>query len=84
MCIDDSIKAHAKSIGLSYWNIHGSNSKTVGNKLTDVEFLENISDNYIVGLTELRTEKEVYLPDYKLLKQKIRKKIKKEKNTQQK
>ena len=62
MCIDDSMKAHAKSIGLSYWNIHGSNSKIIGNKLTDVEFLEKISDNHIVGLSELHTKKEVYLP----------------------
>ena len=75
MCIYASTKPHTESISLSYWNIHGSNSKIIGNKLTDVEFLEKISGNHIVGLAELHVDKEVYLPGYKLLKQKIRKKF---------
>ena len=62
-------------IQIAYWNIHGSTSKIIGNKLSDLEFLDEIKGCDIVGLAELHIEKEVSLPGFKLLKQKIRKKI---------
>ena len=73
MCIGNSAKVHAKSLNILYWNIHGSNSKLVGNKLNDFDFLKKISGNHIVGLAELHADKEVYVPGYKLLKQNSKK-----------
>ena len=63
-----------KSLKISYWNIHGVKSKITNNKLSDDEFLQNISKSDIVGLAELHTNEEVSLPGYKLMKQKFREK----------
>ena len=71
MCIG-APKAKAKFLNISYWNIHGSNSKAIGNKLADPNFLKIISRNHIVGLAELHTNDKISLPGYKLVKQKIR------------
>ena len=68
MCIGVSAKAPALSLNLAYWNIHGSTSKEVGNKLGDSDFLKNISKDHIVGLAELHADKNVSLTGYKLLK----------------
>ena len=38
---------------ICYWNIHGWNSKIVGNKLVDPEFLQKVSKFDIVTLSEL-------------------------------
>ena len=70
MCIYANTKAHTESISLSYWDIHGSNSKIIGNKLTDVDILEKNLGTHIVGLVELHVDEEVYLPSYKMMKQK--------------
>ena len=57
-----------------YWNIHGWSSKELGNKLTDHEFLSKISHCDVVCLSELHSEKEVSLPGFISVKQKIREK----------
>ena len=43
--------------------------------MSDREFLEKLKNSDIVAMAELHNEKEVALPGYKLLKQKIRKKV---------
>ena len=57
-----------------YWNIHGWNSKIIGNKLIDKEFLEKVSKYDIVALAELHCENELSLPGFTNIKQKIREK----------
>ena len=56
----------------SYWNIEGYKSKIVGNKLKYPEFLNIISGSDIVGLVKLHADKELVIPGFKSLKQKIR------------
>ncbi len=64
-----------KGIKICYWNIHGVKSQIINDKLLDPEFLKNLNNSDIVSLSELHTEeKDVFLPGYRLLKQKIRKK----------
>ena len=63
-----------RSLKRCYWNIHGWNSKTIGNKLIDPEFLQTISKSDIVGLSEIHSDIEVSLPGFMSLKQKIREK----------
>ena len=63
-----------KSLKLGYWNIHGWSSKIIGNKLTDLEFLQKISKCDIIGLSEIHSDKEVSIPGFISLKQKIREK----------
>ena len=46
----------------------------VGNKLKDPEFLKVIAHSDIVGLVELHADKELFLPGFKSVKQKIREK----------
>ena len=70
MCIGARNKIYTNSLNISYWNIHGSNSKLIGDKLADLDFLKQISKSHIVGLAELHADKEVNIPGYKLLKQK--------------
>ena len=76
MCISAASKSQKslKFLKLAYWNIHGVKSKIIGDKLSDTEFLDKISDSDIVGLTELHTDDEVFIPGFKLIKQKIREK----------
>ena len=62
---------HLKSC---YWNIHGWTSKVIGNKLTNSDFLSNINECDLVCLSEIHCEKEVSIPGFISLKQKIREK----------
>ena len=65
-----------KEIKICYWNIHGVKSQIINNKLLDSEFLKILNNSDIVSLSELHTEeKDIFLPGYKLLKQKIRTKM---------
>ena len=68
-------KLYMGSLDCGFWNIHGHKSKVVGNKLSDPEFLNLISDRDIVGICEIHSEGEVSIPGFKSKKQKIREKI---------
>ena len=69
-----AVTQHTK-LKICYWNIHGTKSKLIPNKLCDEEFLGKLADSDIVALSELHTEDtDVALPGYKLLKQKKREK----------
>ena len=58
-----------------FWNIHGQVTKPVGDKFTDIEFL-NICKNFdILGITELHTNEKPSIKGFKLIKDKIRKKF---------
>ena len=62
-------------IKICYWNIYGVKSQIIKDKLLDPEFINKLQNSDIVSLTELHTEeKDIFLPGYRLLKQKIRKK----------
>ena len=62
-------------IKICYWNIHGTKSEIIKNKLLDTEFIKKLKNSDIVTLSELHTEeKGLFRPGYKLVKQKIRKK----------
>ena len=63
------------SLKLCYWNIHGWTSKIIGNKLTDPEFIGKIDNSDIVALSEIHCDKEVSLPGFVSVKQKIREKL---------
>ena len=67
-------KFYQRPLICSYWNIEGHHSKIVGNKLNDPEFLKMISGSDIVGLGEIHADKEVSIPGFKSVKQKIREK----------
>ena len=62
------------SLRIGFWNIHGHKSRLIGNKLTDPEFIELISDKDIIGLGEIHSQAEVSLPGFISKKQKIREK----------
>ena len=67
---------NSSEIKICFWNVHGIKSKIIGDKLLDPEFLGNLRNSDVVSLAELHTEEEgVFLPGYRLLKQKIRKKV---------
>ena len=62
-------------IKICCWNIHGTKSQIIDDKLLDTEFIKKLKNSDIVSLTELHTEeKDLFIPGYRLLKQKIRKK----------
>ena len=67
-------KPYQRRLICSYWNIEGYKSKIVGNKLKDPEFLKLISGSDILGLAELHADKELSIPGFKSVKQKIREK----------
>ena len=67
-------KSYQRPLICSYWNIEGHNSKIVGNKFNDPEFLKMISESDIIGLGEIHADKEVSIPGFKSVKQKIREK----------
>ena len=81
MCINDRKKpsphtvVDEKSLNLSFWNIHGYKSSLIGDKFSDNEFLNIFRDDHIVGLVELHTESKPSMSGFKLIKQKIRKKL---------
>ena len=62
------------SLHSMYWNIHGTNSKIIGNKLVDPEFLNKISNKDIVRHSELHTNDMISLPGFKLINQHFREK----------
>ena len=69
-------KEKVNKIKICYWNVHGVKSQIIGDKLLDPEFLGKLQNSDIVSLAELHTEEEgVFLPGYRMLKQKIRKKV---------
>ena len=58
-----------------FWNVHGQVTKTIGNKFTDVEFL-NVCKNFdILGVAELHTNSTPGIKGFKLIKNKIRTKL---------
>ena len=57
---------------LSFWNVEGYNSRLIGNKLEDPEFLNVVSKSDILGLAELHAENQLSIPGFKILKQKNR------------
>ena len=65
---------HKNLLNISFWNIHGKQSKHIGDKFLDDEFLKALCDSHIIGLVELHTESVPNIPGFKLIKQKIRKK----------
>ena len=68
-------KSYRRPIRCSYWNINGHKSKVIGNKLNDPQFLKVVSDSDILSLAELHTENDISVPGFRILKQKIGKKI---------
>ena len=57
-----------------FWNIHGQKVKSIGNKFTDIEFLNICDKSDILGLAELHTSDKPSIEGFKLIKDKIRKK----------
>ena len=41
------------------WNIHGHNSREIGNKLSDKDFLNTIQNVDFVAVTETHVHKEI-------------------------
>lgn len=75
MCSGDNFKSQQSKLKICYWNIHGSKSKIIPNKLCDSEFLEILSNSDVVALSEIHTQdKDISIPGYRLVKQKIREK----------
>ena len=74
-CTSESVICVKQCLKICYWNIHGWSSTIIGNKLADTEFLGKISDCDIVALSEIHSDKEVSLPGFISIKQKIRKKL---------
>ena len=62
-------------IKICYWNIHGKKSEIIKDKLLDPEFIKMLNNSDIVSLSELHTDdKDLFIPGYLRLKQKIRNK----------
>ena len=62
-------------IKICYWNIHGRKSEIIKGKLLDHQFIKMLNDSDIVSISELHSEeKDLFIPGYKILKQKIRNK----------
>ena len=62
------------SLICGYWNINGHSSKYLGDKLLDQEFINVVSECDIIGLGEIQSERDVDIPGFKRIKQKIREK----------
>ena len=64
------------SVKISSWNINGYNSKSIGNKLLDPDFLNEIQDDGIVGVVETHMHDKILeklsIPGFKLLHAKNR------------
>ena len=69
--ITEGINIHCRPA--TAWNIHGTKSKILKNRLADSEFIENIKNSDVVALTELHCNEEIAPPVYVLVKQKISK-----------
>ena len=66
-------KLYMASLACGFWNIHGHKSQIVGNKFSDPEFLNLLSDRDIVGIGEIQAEGEVSIPGFISKKQKSNK-----------
>ena len=62
-------------LNILYWNIHGINSTTTGEKDKDPEFLKVAQQHDIVCLSELHTKKAISLPGFITKKQNFRRKL---------
>ena len=64
------------SMQISSWNLNGYNSRTIGNKLTDEDFLNEIKNDAIVSLVETHIHSEISdklcIPGFKLITAKNR------------
>ena len=74
MCVGPAIISQLKQkysdrMNLSFWNVHGQKSKTIGDKFLDKYFLKEISSSYILGLVELHTESVANIPGFQFIKQ---------------
>ena len=47
-----------ESIKICYWNIHGTKSEMIENKLLDAEFIQKLKNSDIVALSELHSEEK--------------------------
>ena len=75
MSSNSNLVLQKNEIKICYWNIHGKKSEIIKDKLLDPQFIETLKNSDIVSLSELHTnEKDAFIPGYKLLKEKIRKK----------
>ena len=89
MCMGKTQKSHHKhgaysnnnalnNLNMSYWNIHGYKSKIIGNKLLDPDFLSEMRNSDIIGLSETHTCDDTVdhlnIPGFIQLKYKNRKK----------
>ena len=72
--VSGSVGGRVSSCNILYWNIHGQVTKTVGNKFTDIEFLNVCKGFDILGLAELHTNSSPSIKGFKMIKDKIRKK----------
>ena len=50
---------HFSKLNFCLWNIHGHNSREIGNKLNDKDFLNTIQNADFVGLTETHIHNEI-------------------------
>ena len=66
------MKQDMGTLSIGYWNINGYNSKFLGCKLDDPEFLEIIGSCDIIGLGEIQSEKIIDIEGYVRIDQKIR------------
>ena len=67
-------KPYEKPIRCSYWNINGHNSRVIGNKLEDPQFVDIVSGSDILGLAETHANAEIFMKGFILIKQKMREK----------
>ena len=54
-----SLDMISKVIKFCCWNIHGYNSRLVGNKFEDKEFLKTFEDMDFIGITETHIHTDV-------------------------
>ena len=63
-----------RNIQISSWNIHGYNSRNIGRKLSDPDFLEEIKNDTVVGIVETHIHAailhELCIPGFQLLSHK--------------
>ena len=59
-------------INVLYWNIHGIESRVVGEKQNDRTFLEIVSRYDVICISELHTNKDISIQGFTIKKQKFR------------
>ena len=89
MCLDRKLKTfrvgqipknkpRPHDLNITFWNINGYNSRIVGNKLVDPDFLAEVKKSDIIGLGETHIHNEILeklcIPDFVRLKYKSRNK----------